>query len=200
MSTQPETTDILRKLAKTYRHQHGRWTEKDWTDTYHAYHQVLADIPAELLGVAARHWAATEKWWPAAAELRDTVYSLGEWYGGMPTAEEAWAEARVLAKRRLWWVKEGESYAVRDVQESDCSHPLVFLTIERMGLRSLRGDTPEGVNRKHFWDMYRSFHQRQMSEKKMLPQVRREVARLAGQPEPVAAIEAGVEFTREIDY
>ena len=62
------------------------------------YAQVLSDIPAEVVGLAMRKWAETDKEFPAPAQIRDTAEGLVRHSNGtsLPTPEEAWAEAMKL--------------------------------------------------------------------------------------------------------
>ena len=58
-----------------------------------AYARVLQDVPDELLLDAVEDIGCRAKWFPAAGEIREAAFSLGDKALDIPTAYEAWDAA-----------------------------------------------------------------------------------------------------------
>jgi hypothetical protein len=176
MASKAEIKKILDFLRGSYIRLVRSWSDDDWNLTMRAYHATLQDLPYPALRAAAVHWSASSKWFPSVAELRQTVVQLSN--PTMPTAEAAWEEAAKLIGRHLWRDPDN-GLVFRDVQASDCSHPLVFRTIKALGIKALRESDKPGVDRAQFCRFYDSFRERDQADAAMLPEVREAVGRLA---------------------
>ena len=173
MASKQEIKHVLEFLRGSYIRLVRTWSDDDWDLTLRAYNATLSDLPYADLRRAAVHWASSSKWFPSVAELRSTVVQLRD--PSMPTAEQAWVEADKLICRKLWFtpLPNGKTrMEYRDLQESDCSHALIWRTIQAMGLKAMRESDAPGVDRAHFRQFYNSFRDSAQAQGAMLPEIR----------------------------
>ena len=152
MATKAEITALVKNLEGGYMTQCSKWTRAQWAQVYHRWHEVLGPVPLPLLEAASKYCALTEKWFPQPSQIVDALVTLRRMTTGVPDKVAAWREARRLAAKRCW--REDDELVARDVQEADCSHPMVYQAIQSFGLRELRASDNSAPDRKHFWDTY----------------------------------------------
>lgn len=74
------------------------------------YAMTLQDIDDQLLKAAVVNHIATEKWFPAIADIRSSALSLVSRADSTPSAYEAWQEVKIaLRKFGSWRIEEGEN-------------------------------------------------------------------------------------------
>ena len=138
-------------------------------ETAMVYADLLADIPDGLLLVAAKHHAASSKWFPSIAELREAAGQIRARASGLPSPAEAMAE--VMA----------QVAAVGYYGSPHFSSPLVRRALDALGgWRAFCASVEGMADRAHFLRIYGDLLQRREQADGLLPAVRAEVERLAG--------------------
>jgi len=193
MATKAEITKLVRGLEGSYPGQCAKWSEALWAQVYHDWNELLAPVPLPLLEAAVKYCKLNEEYFPQPNKIVAALKILWRMAGGVPTPEDAWQEARALIGKRCWWSEDGKELVGRDVQESDCSHPLVFAAIASMVLRDLRAsDNDVWVGRE-----FRRTYERVCSSQQQIDVVRallpemQGVPRLTSKAQPVIAAETG---------
>ena len=65
--------------------------------TVSVWHEMLRDLPGEVVSAATKRMCATLKYPPCVADIRENVAQATREAQGMPTAGEAWAKVRKAA-------------------------------------------------------------------------------------------------------
>lgn len=157
-------------------------------DTGRVYAELLGDLSDDLLLAAARHHAATSKWFPSVAELREATMDLASRAAGIRTAEEAWKQVMLAVQRHGWYgeMAPGGGWQV----------PRMLSDLERHAVDALGGwravchSENAAADRAHFLRIYGNLLQRKQQEAMMLPDVRQAIQRLADQMS-IPRLEAG---------
>jgi len=145
-------------------------------ETASVYAQLLADVDDALLVAAVKHHAATSKWFPTVAELREAALELRDVADGVPTAEEAWGE--VCEKMRRYPPVPLEN----GWRVPEFSHPLILKAVNVLGGWVELGRSENGIaDRAHFFQIYPQLVARRRADVALLPSVRETIARLARQ-------------------
>jgi len=87
-------SQILKVLAAAYPKFEG--LDKEGMTAYYA---ILGDLPAMVLKASTMQYASEHKWFPTAAELRQTAFDLMDQADGKITAPEAWGRVCKAASR-----------------------------------------------------------------------------------------------------
>ena len=139
-----------------------------------AYHRILHDVDADLLDAAALELGGTNKFFPAAAELRQTAFDLKAVATGELTAGDAWAMVTTAI---------GAHGYVRGMP--DHFPPLVKRAVEGLGgWKALCMSENGMVDRAHFIKMFGELDKRVKQETRMLPEVGNVVKQLAEKMRP----------------
>ncbi len=160
MATQAEVFKIITGIAAAY----PNFTVPK--ATYQVYARLLADVQPDVLTAAAAKAAATCKFFPTVAEIREAATSLMPAVAGLPTAYEAWGEVKrnVYHSHRPVW-----------------SHPLIEKTINCLGGLDAFGQSnieDEMSWRAQFLRAYQALAKFEHDDAMMLPEVRELRAKL----------------------
>lgn len=156
-----EVAKIVGALAAAF--PHAQITE----DTLRVYVAALADIPLDVLEVAANQCLAECEFFPTVARLRDTALSLTTDLERQPTPFAAWGEV-VEAIRRVGFYR-----------EPTFSTPLTAKAVSIMGWKELCLSDNQVADRAHFVKVYEQLLHRQKQEVRLLPEARGMIAMLA---------------------
>ncbi len=170
MATLDEVGRVIGGLLIIYPYQNRQLTSKqELTAFISAYHRILHDINAELLDAAALELGGTSKFFPAAAELRQTAFGLKAVANGELTAGDAWGMVRTAI---------GSHGYVRGMP--DHFPPLVKRAVDAMGGWTELCMSKNGMaDRAHFLKVYDTLDTRTKQETRMLPEVSNVVKQLA---------------------
>lgn len=112
--------------------------------TIELYVTFLLDVDRDAGAAAVQRLIATAKWLPTIGEIRGAVFATGS----PPQAEEAWEEVCQQIAR-------SGSY-----NRPQFSHPLIARTVTMIGWRVICHSSMPGLERKHFFDIYRELRRR----------------------------------------
>lgn len=141
-----------------------------------AYYAVLGDLPPDLLEAATMHYVATSKWFPSAAELRETAFDLVDQANGRIGPYKAWGEVQK---------KVGTHGVYRGEPEFD--DPAIAHAIAGVGGWRAICMAPENAimsTRARFVDAFKQARQRERAETRMLPQIRELTKKLSAVDRP----------------
>ena len=188
MATKAEITALVKNLEGGYMTQCSKWTRAQWAQVYHRWHEVLGPVPLPLLEAAAKYCALTEKWFPQPSQIVDAMVTLRGMVQGLPTPQAAWEEARALVKQRWFRDEQRGKTVYRLMKPTDCSHPLVWQTMEAIGVDRLKAGDNESADYAQFRSHYEGLCRRQnqvdvvdallpeVQAGKMLPATRERIA------------------------
>jgi len=126
------------------------------------YRRLLADVPNDALEAATLQSIASCRFFPTVAELREAAFSLTPVIRGLPSAYEAWKEVS------------DAFLSVGHVGRPKFSHPLIGKAVEGAGgWVNMCLSTNGAAERARFIQAYETLAKREMTEVKMLPQVKR---------------------------
>jgi hypothetical protein len=150
-------------------------------DTVRVYTLLLADISDDLLMAAAQHHAATSKWFPKPAELREAALNIQARAQGIRTPEEAWIEVQKAVARYGSYgesipLEEGGGWRVPTMLDALAREAIVGLG----GWRVLCQSDNAIADRAHFMKLYGALLERRQEATALLPQVRKAVAEIEG--------------------
>ncbi len=170
MATIEEVTRVIAGLLVIYPYQNRQLTnDAERRGFVTAYHRILHDLDARLLDAAALELGGTGKFFPAAAELRQTAFGLKAVADGELTAGDAWG----MVSKAF-----GSHGHYRGVP--DHFPPLVKRAVDAMGGWTNLCLSENGmVDRAHFLKMYDTLEVRTKPETRMLPEVEKVVKELA---------------------
>jgi hypothetical protein len=126
-------------------------------NTTRIYYLALQDIDDDLLMAATVHHIATEKWFPAVADLRAAAVTLMRRAGDAPDPYTAWGQI----KR---WLRGGSE-----------PHPMAVRAINALGGLKEYGQSQvddEGQWRARFISAYETYQRREAEDAMTLPAVR----------------------------
>lgn len=146
-------------------------------ETVGVYYELLKDLPADLLKVAALQCCseAGRKFAPSVGELRGAASAIQRKSQGIPTALEAWSETREAPYRdyrKYPLYRDGEIFH-EDPNPHQWSHPLVERVARMLGWPKFPDPGNEGVDRAHFLKQYEAELSKYASEAIELPEVTR---------------------------
>lgn len=168
MATVDEIISIIGALKLHFPNFGSRLSDLEWEQMPAAWHQVLHDIPFELLEAAAKNYISVSgsAFAPSDSELRKEALALAT---NTPSAEEAWGEVR----RAM-----GRYGHMTQPDRIPWSSPLVLRAVRIMDWLSLCMSENEVADRAHFMRIYGTLHEREKRNALMLPEVREVAARL----------------------
>lgn len=113
----------------------------------------LKDLDYKVAEAALNKWAATNKWSPTIADIRELAadFTMGE----LPDWSEAWEQVQ-LAARRYGFYRAGE--AINSLS------PLARKTVERLGFREICYSENQDALRANFRDIYKSLAEREKKQ------------------------------------
>ena len=175
MATLDEVKRVIGGLLVIYPYQNSRLTSKQELQAFvTAYHRILHDLDPKLLDAAALELGGTNKFFPAAAELRQMAFNLQVVVNDELTAGDAWA----MVSKAF-----GSHGYVRGMP--DHFPPLVKRTVDAMGgWKALCMSQNGMVDRAHFLKTYGTLDARVTQETRMLPEVKNVVAQIADKMRP----------------
>lgn len=164
-------SQILKVLAAAYPKFDG--LDKEGMTAYYA---ILGDLSPGVLKAATMHYAASSKWFPAAAELRQTAFELIDQADGRIGPYEAWG--KVLAAVGTHGVYRGEP----EFEESGIAHAIAGVG----GWRAICMAPENSLmsTRARFIEAFKRARKEERAEQRMLPQVRDVARRLAAGDRP----------------
>lgn len=113
----------------------------------------LKDLDYKVAEAALNKWAATNKWSPTIADLRETATSIS--FGELPDWGEAWEQV-TLAIRRYGSYRAGEAL--------NSLSPLAKKTVERLGYLQLCASENIAADRANFRMIYEQLAQREKTQ------------------------------------
>ena len=175
MATLEDVGRVIGGLLIIYPYQNAKLNSKQELSAFiNAYHRILHDLDAKLLDAAALELGGTNKFFPAAAELRQMAFNLQVVVNDELTAGDAWGMVRKAI---------GSHGYVRGMP--DHFPPLVKRAVDAMGgWTELCKSTNGMVDRAHFLKQYVTLDARITQETRMLPEVRDVVAQIADKMRP----------------
>lgn len=163
-------TDVLEALGVLS----AAYPRYDLTDqTIAVYTRMLADLPADILRMAALECASKRTFFPSVHELRQAATVLDMRANGVPSAAEAWQE---LVEAPADWV-------VRHHEEVDgrwhiynepyqFSHPIVEKVARNLGAPEKFWSGNLAADRSRFMDAFEVEIRRNAEEALSVPEVR----------------------------
>ena len=173
MATKETVTQVMVILASAYpRFQVPK-------NTGRIYAELLADIPDNLLILAAKTHAANSTFFPSVAELRKAAFGIQAKAQGIPSTAEAWDEVcRQIRYVGSWGTPRFSSH-------------LISRAVEGLGgWRALCVSENPVADRAHFLKIYDRLLQDGQEDAALLPEVRELLAAMA-EERTVARLKAG---------
>ena len=133
------------------------------------WYQELADIDYTTATTTLRKIAATSKWSPSIAELRETAAEIT--HGEIPEWADGWEEVRHAM--RFYG-----SYRPEEALQS--MTPITRQAVERLGFAELCASENEGVDRANFRMIYEQIAERTKKSDQINPAVRERIAAVQG--------------------
>lgn len=125
-------------------------------ELFRIFYLTLQDVPDDLLQAATLQHLASEKWFPAVADLRSAAVGLMERAADIPDAYTAWKQVK------------------RALRGGPEPHPLATKAIDALGGLREYGQSQiedEGQWRARFIAAYQTYQKRQVDDAMMLPQI-----------------------------
>lgn len=134
------------------------------------YLLTLADIPAGLLKSAVVHHIATNRFFPAVAELREAAFSLCEMAEERDDGYTAWGKLQAA-------LHQGYGY----YRAPRFANPLIQRALDSMGGWQMfcLSEENDRAWRARFIQAYETYLQREREERRLLPVVREQVQQMA---------------------
>lgn len=148
-------------------------------ETVGVYYELLKDLPADLLKVAALQCCAEtgRKFAPSVGELRGTASAIQRKGQGIPTALEAWDEVcnapKSLQYKEITDEVDEYGRTIIKVTPYTWRHPLVGRVALMLGFPNFPDKENESVDRAHFFKQYDYELQRYSEDAIELPEVTR---------------------------
>lgn len=152
MANKTEISQILAMLAATY----PRYTLTE--ETVMVYIQLLEDIDAISLRMAALECATNKDFFPSVHELREAVSNHWRKIQGIPSMYEGWLEILKANFRGEGW-------------NHQWSHPLIGQAAELLGWPHTFPDDNIPTDRAHFFKAYEQIVIDEMANHIQLPEI-----------------------------
>jgi len=192
MTTRKEFDKVMGDLLAAYPERTRNVSPEEWKRTCAVYHDVLHDIPIDLLHNAARQCLATLKWFPKAAELRGQALDLVMIALGIPNANDAWAEVtrrmnntfrvrefggKIQVQIAGMYEQTPAGYLTRrQPAADDWSTPLIQRAIDGIGgWTALQMSDNPIADRSQFIRAYERYATRQLQLARLLPETKQAV-------------------------
>lgn len=141
--------------------------------TIRIYKELLADIPPEILQLAAKGVISENVFFPAVAELRKKAFEIMCNHQSLPTAFEAWSKVR-------GFLSDGRGHPIVSNGKEWGIDPLLHKVVGYVGgWTYLATSENQAADRARFIQAYEATVEREQEGARMLPQVRDLTAQLA---------------------
>ena len=180
-STELVNRDVFSQILKVLAAAYPKFGGLD-AEGMTAYYAILGDLPEDVLKAATMQYASEHKWFPTAAELRQTAFDIIDTAQGRIGAYEAWGEVKAQIP------------AVHYFGEPEFSDPLVYQAVDAMGgwrTICMSPEDMEAATRSRFIKAFEQLQQRDRTERRMLPQIRDVARRLNAGEKPQLGYEEG---------
>lgn len=161
-------------------------------EAHEVYFDLLGDLPFEAMKTAARRVLIEHKWatFPSVAELRQAAVETTRGEVKELCPAEAWATA--------WWIVGNCDPEVEGSFDRACRRakapPVVVEAIRSMSLTDLCfGDSPVGVIRGQFFDVFEQLQARERRTALLPPAVLNDIRERQAIPSPASATRAIVD-------
>lgn len=158
MAKYEEFCEVWEMLRKVYPDPARDGDVEKVAGMLHAYYQFLKDLDDGTLKAAAARHVAISNFFPKVAELRKLA--IDKITVNHPSAEEAWAHARLAMKKF--------GYRRKPVFADSA----IGKAVNAMGWQSLCSSDNEVADRAHFFRIYDSIVDRENERARELPEVR----------------------------
>ena len=167
--TRKETAQLLALIAVAYPTSRLRADGM----TLDLWHQMLSDLPGEVVGAATKRMLATLKFPPTIADIREAVAKATADAQGVLSAGEAWAKV----KKAVAWYGWNRGDEARAWLGDD-----LWRAVELVGgwREVCLSDDPETVRSAQFERRYSAMIQQQVERIQIPASVREDMARLVG--------------------
>lgn len=164
-----ETARLLQTIVALYPSSRLRADEL----TVELWHEMLGDLPGEVVSAAVKRMCAVLKFPPSVADVREAVAKAVQEAQGVPSAGEAWARVRRAAS---WYGYIRPDEARRELGED------IWHAVQQVGgwREICVGESPEGVISAQFVKRYEVMLQQQRERVQIPSSVRADMARLVG--------------------
>lgn len=191
MATFEQVLQVVTVLNAMFAKDVAFLTEDQFAARAATYARLLADIDADMLGLAVDQYiAGGGRDYPSVKQLRDMALSLAQAADDAPDAASAW---RMACNAVEPWLG-GGTYKVGAL---GALHPRVAKAIELYGLHriALREDANAGTDFAQWRGLYESLAHRADEQARWLPQVRERIALMRAEMDAAkpAQIEAPAE-------
>ena len=181
-----DTVTILRALAQRYPQS------KITADTIHGYVEDLADMPVELLALAADMCKSEYDWFPTVHQLRDAAANLMKRAAKLPSAAEAWEEMlKAPPDGRRQWSEEIVGVWHIYTKPYQFSNTLLEKVARNMGWPDRFWTGNEAADRARFLQAYEAQIDKSTAEVRSLPAVR-EYVKLGGTNDAIKQLAKGM--------
>jgi hypothetical protein len=186
MASQIEVAQVVAMLGSAYPNFSAT------KETVSVYYELLKDLPADLLKVAALQCCAEagRKFAPSVGELRGAAAEITHKTQGIPSALQAWNEVckapRSGEYRRITDEHDEHGNIIVQVRKLQWSHPVVEKVAKLLGWPRFPDPDNESIDRAHFLKQYELEVERATSAAVELPEVTRYIEANKAQ-----ALEAG---------
>jgi hypothetical protein len=172
MATQDEFYRIWQVLVTSYPNWVKDMAPGDLAGTFKVYERLLSDIPGSLLEAAVVQHVASNKWFPAIAELRSLVLAITT--PERITAMEAWGSVLDAMKSGGARIMPGGN----GYYPPEWADPITARVVASMGWVELCQSDNQEADRAHFMRAYDAIAARDSSDALMLPMMREWVNRM----------------------
>lgn len=187
MANKTAILKTIRMLAALYPSYAAKRTDRDWIDLADAWAVLLADVPDDLLQVAAIDQASRtddhgRSFFPDAAQVRQAARRIHAAAMNVPDAGAAWSEVMMMIRRGCR-TDHGGWYTDREPTRDDWSTPMIQDAIDAIGgWTAIRTSSNMPADRARFMDIYAARLDRWQDREYSHPAVRAavEAIRIAG--------------------
>ena len=163
----PETATLLQTIVALYPSSRLRADEL----TVNLWHEMLNDLPGEVVSAAVKRMCAVLKFPPSVADVREAVAKAVQEAQGVPSAGEAWARVQRAAS---WYGFYRPDEARHELGED------IWRAVQQVGgwREICAGDSPAGVISAQFERRYTAMIDQQRDLVQIPESVREDMARL----------------------
>lgn len=164
MATQADIVDLITVLRAALPKQ--SISSKQFDEMVPVWTMILEDIPAELLGIAAKEWCSKDDpFFPSVGQIRTGALDLIATDADRITAADAWDEICRAFR------------SVGHTRSPEWSHPDIGRAVQGVGgWRYLCTSDNPMADRARFMDTFKVYRRRAETDRRMLPATREFVA------------------------
>lgn len=182
MATSEDVQKVWVMLIAAYPYYAKEQQPEQLRLTLKLYQRMLADVDMQVLQAATLQHIASNKFFPAIAELRGMCGTVA--VPQLPTAMEGWGEViDALADVRYYRYADG-FHALPQFS------PITQKVVDAMGFHTLSASEDGTADRARFLQAYEVMARRMADNQALLPEVRAVQARIAAAETPQLAIES----------